>query len=290
LAWPAVAAVLLLAPAGCSRQGASAGLEPQAEDYAQARSAFRTRLVRQGPAPQRGESLAAPSGAVATRYTSGGLQLTAWVSPAPANGQKHPAVLFLHGGFALGADDWDQTRPYRDAGYVVLEPALRGENGQPGSYSMFFDETDGALAAAGALAELPYVDPNRLYVAGHSVGGTLTLLAALTSNRFKAAASLSGSPDQVAWSRGQSELVPFDRGDIREFRIRSPVAYAASFKCPVRLYYGSQEWLFSGPSQHTAQLARAKGLDVKAVSVPGDHFSAVPAELQKSIEFFREHP
>jgi dipeptidyl aminopeptidase/acylaminoacyl peptidase len=227
---------------------------------------------------------------VAVPYTSGGLRLTAWVSPAPPDGQKHPAVLFLHGGFALGADDWDQTRPYRDAGYVVLEPALRGENGQSGSYSMFFDETDDALAAAGALAELPYVDAGHLYVAGHSVGGTLSLLAALTSNRFKAAASFSGSPDQVAWARGQSELVPFDTGDIREFRIRSPIAYASSFKCPVRLYYGSQEWFFSGSCQHTAKLAREKGMDVEAVSVSGDHFTAVPAELQKSIEFFRGHP
>jgi dipeptidyl aminopeptidase/acylaminoacyl peptidase len=207
----------------------------------------------------------------------------------PRNGQKHPAVLFLHGGFALGADDWEQTRPYRDAGYVVLEPALRGENGQPGSYSMFFDETDDALAAAGVLADLPYVDANHLYVAGHSVGGTLSLLAALTSNRFKAAASFSGSPDQVAWARGQEALVPFDRGDPREFRIRSPIAYATSFKCPARLYYGSREWFFSAPSQHTAQLAKTKGVDVEAVSVPGDHFAAVPPAVQKSIQFFREH-
>jgi dienelactone hydrolase len=265
-------------------------LEPQAEDYSQARSAFHTRLVRQGPAPQRGAGLAAPPGAVAKGYTSGGLQLTAWASPAPPDGQKHPAVLFLHGGFALGADDWDQTRPYRDAGFVVLEPALRGENGQPGSYSMFFDETDDALAAAGVLAELPYVDANRLYVAGHSAGGTISLLAALTSNRFKAAASFSGSPDQVAWAQGQSELVPFDPGDFREFRIRSPIAYAGSFKCPVRLYHGSSEWFFSGPCKHTAKLAKAKGLDVEAVSVPGDHFSSVPAAMKKSIEFFREHP
>ena len=84
---------------------------------------------------------------------------------------------------------------------------LRGENGLPGSYSMFYDEVEDVLAAADALARLSYVDAGRLSVAGHSVGGTLTLLAALASNKFRAAASFSGSPDQVAWSRMYLEPV-----------------------------------------------------------------------------------
>ncbi len=37
-------------------------------------------------------------------------------------------------------------------------PILRGENGQPGSYTMFYDEVDDVLAASAALASLPYSD------------------------------------------------------------------------------------------------------------------------------------
>jgi len=152
---------------------------------------------------------------------------------------------------------------------------------------MFYDEVDDVLAAAELLAKTPGVDPNRIFVAGHSVGGTLTLLAAMTSERFCEAAAFSGSPDQIAWSRGQRQFIPFDANDVREFQMRSPIAFATSFKCPVRIYYGARERYFAASSKQTAALAQKKHLDVAAVSVPGDHFGAVPEEIQRSIEFFR---
>ena len=157
--------------------------------------------------------------------------------------------MFLHGGFAFGEDDWEQAEPFRDAGFVVMIPTLRGENGLPGAYSMFYNEVDDVLAAADVLAQRPDVDPDRIFVAGHSVGGTLVLLASMTRPRFRAAASFSGSPDQVAWARGQPQVVPFNPNDNREYQMRSPLAFPASFKCPVRIYYGSQEILFSRSSR-----------------------------------------
>jgi dienelactone hydrolase len=262
---------------------------PETEDYAQARQHFQTKLLRQQPAPQPWQREALLPGADEVGYQSGPLRLKAWVSSAPAAPMPpRPAVLFLHGGFAFGAEDWQQAQPFRDAGFVVMIPMLRGENGLPGSYSMFYDEVDDVLAAADALAQMPSVDARRLFVAGHSAGGTLTLLAAMTSNRFRAAASFSGSPDQVAFARGQKELVTFNPADQREFQMRSPLAFPRSFKCPVRLYYGSEEWLFQAPSQKTAERARAAGLDVEAVSVPGDHFTSVDSAMRKAIVFFQQ--
>jgi len=180
------------------------------------------------------------------------------------------------------------TKPYRDAGFVVLMPTLRGENGQGGDYSMFLNEIDDVLAAADKLASLPYVRSDRVYVAGHSVGGTLAMLAAMTSTRFRAAAAFSGSPDQLSWSNGQADLIPFDASNIEEFRIRSPIAYATSFQCPVRLYFGASERYFASVTPQLANLARDAGLDVAALSVPGDHFSHVPESMRQSIEFFRQ--
>ena len=146
------------------------------------------------------------------------------------------------------------------------------------------------LAAVDFLAGQPYVDPKRLYVAGHSVGGTMTLLAALASDRFQAAAAFSGSPDQTEWIKGEDEArIVFDRSDPREFVLRSPLAYATRFKCPVRLYYGTQEDWADAPSRRTALLAKEKRLDVAAVRVPGDHRSHVPEAIKQSIEFFRKH-
>jgi dipeptidyl aminopeptidase/acylaminoacyl peptidase len=223
-------------------------------------------------------------------YLSGNLRLKAWVNQSPgAAGRRWPAVLFLHGGFAFGAEDWEQAQPFRDAGFVVMTPMLRGENGLPGSYSMFYDEIDDVLAAADSLGRLPYVDNQRLYVAGHSVGGTMALLAAMTPKRFRAAASFSGSPDQVAWARGQEGLVPFDPADQQEFQMRSALAFPRSFKCPVRLYYGTEEFLFAASSAKTAQLAQAANLDVEAVSVPGDHLTSVAPAMRQCIPFFQQH-
>ncbi len=266
----------------------STSFPEQSEDYAQARQHFRTKLLRQGVAPQGWQRERPPAGVREVPYMSGNLRLRAWVNGPPADGRRRPAVLFLHGGFAFGADDWEQTQPFRDAGFVVMTPTLRGENGLPGSYSMFYDEVDDVLAAAATLAQLPYVDNKRIYISGHSVGGTLTLLAAMTSDRFRAAASFSGSPDQAVWSRGQPQGVPFDPADQREFQMRSPLAFPRSFKCPVRLYYGSQEWFFPSSSQKTAQLAKAAGLDVEAQSVPGDHFTMAEPAMRQAIAFFQQ--
>jgi dipeptidyl aminopeptidase/acylaminoacyl peptidase len=269
---------------------ATPGLELQAEDYAKVRSTFRTKLTRKIPAPQRWRKVRVPKDAAEVEYRSGDLRLKAWVSrPRPGLDRKLPAVLYLHGGWAFGEDDWEQAQPLRDAGFVVMVPILRGENGQPGHFTMFYDEVDDALAAATHLASLEWVDPSRLYVAGHSAGGTLAMLAAMTTDRFRAAASLSGSPDRIDFVRGWDSAVTFDKSDIREFRVRSPVAYAGSFKCPARLYVASEDVVHHDSTRRTALLARDKGLDVDMVIVPGDHDSAVPESLRQAIAFFRQH-
>jgi hypothetical protein len=82
--------------------------------------------------------------------------------------------------------------------------------------------------------------------------------------------------------------VPFDASDIREVRLRSPVAYAASFKCPVRLYCGDEEFWVQSSTQRTAMLAKQHGIDAEAIEVPGDHFSSMSEAIRRSIEFFRQ--
>jgi dienelactone hydrolase len=264
---------------------ASSPAQPAAADYAAARRSFQTKLTRRSGAPQEWDPLRAPPGAQQISYSSGGLSLAAFVDSAPADGQKRPGLIFLHGGFSFGEGDWEMTQPYRDAGYVVLIPALRGENGQPGSFTLYFDEVEDVLAAADALVSLPYVDRQRIFVAGHSAGGTLAALAAMASNRFKAAAALCGCMDQ----RLNADMAPFDTSDDREFRMRSPLDFAASFQCPVRLYFGSQEAWALTSTRNTAAQAKAKGLDVEAISVPGDHFTAVDPAIRQSLDFFRQH-
>jgi dipeptidyl aminopeptidase/acylaminoacyl peptidase len=232
-----------------------------------------------------------PAGVSAVEFASGDLRLKAWVnSPVATDGVKRPAVVFLHGGFGFGKEDWDMAKPYRDAGYVVLAPMVRGENGQAGVYTLFYDEVDDALAAGEYLHKQPYVDGDRLFLAGHSVGGTLALLAAEASSRFRAVASFSASPDQILYCRHgiRKESIPFDITEPSELEVRSPLAYAKSLKCPARIYYGTKEKHFEKTSQRTAAAAKEKGLDVEAIAVEGSHMSAVPEAMRRSIAFFEK--
>jgi acetyl esterase/lipase len=259
--------------------------EARKEDYAQARGGFHTKLSRKGPSPQQWSPVNAPAGVAEVEYRSGDLRLKAWMNRPEDATRRHPAVLYLHGGFAFGKEDWDQSKPYREAGFVVLTPILRAENGQPGDFSYFYDELDDVLAAAEYLRQQPYVDPNRVFVAGHSVGGHLTLLAAMASRSFRAAAAISAAPDQgIVIKRGSD--YPFDKTDPREVLLRSATAYADSFKCPLRIYYGTEEINIHLMSQRTAALARERGLDVRASQIEGDHGTCVPEAIKQSISFF----
>jgi len=254
--------------------------------YSEARSSFQTRLRRFGPAPQDYPPTKVPEDAVEVPYRSGDLLLKAWVSKKPS-GERAPAVLFLHGGFSFSNDDWEMAKPFRDEGFVVMMPVLRGENGLPGDFSMLFYEVDDVVAAAEAEAALPWVRADELYLAGHSVGGTLALLAAMRTTRFRAAVSFSAAPEQASFISGRRSIVPYNPDDREEIEIRSPLAYAASFQCPVRAYHGSAEGYFQASTAIMAAKARSAGLDVRAVTVPGDHFSHVPAAMKEGIEFFR---
>src|SRR5258708_35261315 len=130
----------------------------QNEDYIEARRHFQPNLLRPGPAPQKWTQLSPPTGVKEIEYPSGPLKLKAWLNSPATNDKKHPAVLFLHGGQAFSMGDWEMAQPYRDAGFVLMAPILRAENGQPGNYSMYYDEIDDVIAAGEFLRTLPYVD------------------------------------------------------------------------------------------------------------------------------------
>jgi len=255
------------------------------EDYATARKGFRTRLTKIGPSPDAPEPLDAPPGAERIAYHSDGLELTAWISPAQ-RGRLQPGLLYLHGGNVLGAGHWDLTLLYRQAGYTVLMPALRGENGQDGSFSGFYDENADVLAAANHLSGLPGVDPDRIFLAGHSIGGTQVLLASMSSAMFRGATSFSGGSDAWRFFAHFPEMICFDTTNQHEFEMRSAVSFAGSFKCPVRLFHGSKETRLVPTTQLTVQRARNAGLDVETAVIEGDHFSALREESERSLAFF----
>lgn len=283
-----LAAVLaLVALPGCARNPATSPATspaPLAEDLATARRSFVTRLQVRGPAPQRYQNEKLPPGVRQVEYPSGDLKLKGWLSAAPGDGKKHPAVVFLHGGWAFGADDWQDAAPFTQAGFVLFMPMLRAENGNPGVYESFYGEVDDAIAAGRYVASLPYVDADRVFVAGHSVGGVLTCLVAMMPSPYKEAAALDGYVDMETWAaRSPQAHVPYDRTNAEEVRLRNPMAFLGGLRCPLTLYAGTDAITVN---EALAAKAKRLGKECELVRVPGDHHAMVAPAVQKAIARF----
>ncbi len=259
-------------------------------DYAQARHSFKTRLLKKGPSPEVSPPLGTPPGARRVTYPGGpdgSIELVAWLSHYEPSKKLKPAVLFLHGGNATGDGHWELLKAYWEAGFVVLLPSFRGENGQAGYYSGFYDETADALAAATYLENLPGIDRNRFFIAGHSNGGTLALLASMT-RKFRAAAPISAGVSAWRYFGRYSSEMPFDATDPMEFVMRSSACFGTSLKCPTFLLRGSEERPFDKDHDLLIERARSAGVSIDKKILPGTHNGVVPGAVAESIHFFNQ--
>jgi len=157
-------------PVGSRRCGA--GHEPKlfAEDYLLARQRFQTRLLERGPAPDEAQPLTPPPGAHKDPIQIRSLDLVAWISDDRPIGVLHGQACFLHAE-PLWQGHWDLTRPYIEAGYVAMMPALRGENGLPGNFSASTTRQRMCLPRPRLLRVRTRCRPGTPFLAGHSVGG-----------------------------------------------------------------------------------------------------------------------
>lgn len=172
----------------------------------------------------------------------------AYVTPDPKDGKKRPAIVWITGGDCNTIGDvWSRAQPsndqtarqYRDAGIVMMFPSLRGGNMNSGAQEGFYGEVDDVLAAAEYLAQLDYVDPDRVYLGGHSTGGTLVMLVAAMPNRFRAAFSFGPADNITNYPDQFVESVNLD--DPREVELRSPGRWLHSIQCPTFVFEGDRQ-------------------------------------------------
>jgi dienelactone hydrolase len=276
--------VILVVLAGCSRkeETSSPASTPSGNQSSgsltDARKGFQSKLV---PANADREPVPEPPPALfrTVRYESPAGKLAAYLTPDPKDGKKHQAIIWITGGDCNSIDDgcWKEGPPendqsasaFRKAGIVMMFPALRGGNDNPGTKEGFLGEVDDVIAAAGFLAGRPYVDPGRIYLGGHSTGGTLVLLVAECSDRFRAVFSF-GPADNVA--RYGPEFLPFDQSNPREIELRSPGRWLASIKTPTFVFEGTEQ----GNIGSLQAMARAS-------KNPNAHFLAVRGASHFSI-------
>lgn len=283
LVFSILAMALTVSPVGCSNIKAKKELHKA--PLVQLRNSHKTELEKAGPNPAKYDNTR-PSGVEEVKYESAGRKLLAWVVKPKIKG-KRPAVLYAHSGDALGAADIDDVLPFLNAGFIVMLPSWRGENGNPGNYEMCYGEVDDAKNALKYLAGRDDVDRSMLFAAGHSVGGTIVMLLAESTDKLKKASACGGLPAMNTFF-GAYPDAPFVK-NAKELGLRSPREYVAELSCPLKLFYGSDssERRMKSLAKAMVDKGRKAGKDIELVELPGaDHFSALGAAVPKMVQYF----
>lgn len=258
-------------------------------------------------------------------YQSEGLKNYAYMTipsgPKPATGW--PAIVFNHGYIPPAVyRSTERYVAYVDGfarnGYVVFRPDYRGhgasEGTARGAYG-FPDYTIDVLNALASVKQHPDVDPARIGMWGHSMGGYITLRAMLTDDDIKAgviwAGVVASYPDLINnWRRPNSvpSTVPnaarrwraqlIERyGEPSEsspfWRSISANSYLDELTAPIQLHHGTADTSVPVAFSETLQeqLAAAGQSSELYIYQGDDHNLAGQFSLamQRSLEFFDRH-
>ena len=165
-----------------------------------------------------------PASMQSFQIPSHGALINAFVYVAAGEG-PHPAVVLLHG-FPGNERNLDLAQDIRRAGWDVLYFDYRGSWGSPGDFSFSHSMEDTAAAVdflrSAAMAKILRLDPARIALIGHSMGGFMAVQDAAADGSIVAvglisAADLGGRiPHPLSRSRGAAEIKGLSAAYVRE--------------------------------------------------------------------------
>ncbi len=160
-----------------------------------------------------------PAGMADLRIPSHGVNMNAVLYTA-SGALPHPVVLLFHG-FPGNEQNLDLAQAIRRAGFTVLTLHYRGSWGSPGKFS-FTNALEDADVAVGFLRDPAIVtkynlDPRRIFVAGHSMGGMMAASATAHDPRVAGLVLIS------AWDMG-AQAPRFADADFRKKQLDSGFA------------------------------------------------------------------
>ncbi len=172
--------------------------------------------------------------------------MAGYLAGVPETEGRRPAIIWISGGNTAIGDFWtpqpranDQSASaFREAGMVVFYPAVRGLNGNPGQIESYFGELDDLVAATRWLKAQPFVDPERVYLGGHSSGGTLALLASEYASEWAGVVAFGPVTDPQLYGNGLWGVQPVGAKDKAGQRLRAPIHWLASITAPTLVLEG----------------------------------------------------
>ncbi|MCG8550544.1 MAG: prolyl oligopeptidase family serine peptidase, partial [Desulfobacterales bacterium] len=261
---------------GCSSTDKAS--KDKANEFSGMRQNYKTKLITEGPSPMKNRELTLKDNASEITYKSGDLSLKAWVSKDHEADKKHPAVVYLHGGFGFTEKNWEEAQTYIDAGFILMTPMLRGENGNPGNYELLYGEVNDLIAAAEYLSEQSYVDSDHIFLAGHSLGGGSAVLASMLPSKYNTVATFGAAPLNLKAELDANEklkgIIPFDINEPKEFELRMPVKYPQYVNKPLHMFVETESHLpeIQKETEEFIDKVKENGVEAEYYSIEGDHF------------------
>jgi len=136
-----------------------------------------------------------PAAMEVIHISSGGVEING-IAYVAAGAGPHPTVILCHG-LPGNEKSLDLAQAMRRAGWTVIAFNYRGSWGSPGDYRFAQNLEDAAAVLAFARdpanAAKLRIDPARLVIMGHSMGGWVTALTAAKDSKLLGAAMISAA-------------------------------------------------------------------------------------------------
>jgi len=172
--------------------------------------------------------------------------MSAYLTKPTKKGKKFPAIIWITGGLPVGgasssvwetkSTDNDQSaKSYWQHGVISMYPSFRGSFNNPGRQEGFYGEVNDVLSALEYLSKVEYVDPERIYLGGHSTGATLTLLVAAATDKFRAVFAFGPAADPKQY--GEKYRFHTDKNS-KESYLRAPINFLSYIKSPTYIIEG----------------------------------------------------
>ena len=251
------------------------------------------------PAPDK----ANPAAMEVVHIPSGGVEINGVVYVAAGAG-PHPTVVLCHG-LPGNEKSLDLAQAMRRAGWTVITFNYRGSWGSPGDYRFAQNLEDAgavlAFARDPANAAKLRIDPKRLVIMGHSMGGWVTALTAAKDKGLIGAAMISAANmgtfaktprDQLAAgmkANGQEALAGTSPEIMADELIANAAAFdfmkgAPSLAATNLLILSSDDGLAPGTDALAEAIRKGGGAKVKTLHVATDHsWSDARVRLQGEV-------
>ena len=242
-------------------------------------------------------------------------QLRCILPPDYRDGERRPAVLWVYPGFKAASDMAHRQHLLNDPGmfnlhllaargYVVIVPSMPYDKANLCESVLADYLTDSAHSACNAVVEAGYVDPDRIHVAGHSLGGWATLVLLTKSKAFRSGIAMAGTSNLLSQTddvRFRFDSIVDDSrapGMSANYHIdtppwkaldtylrNSPLFSAEKISAPVLMLHGDQDYVEIGQSEQMFAALRSLGKPAEFVRYWGEgHVFESPANIRDAWE------